>query len=175
MLKLIGAVKKIDRCQTLRPHLSVSELLKKLIDVRNVPIWSSEELRNLTGPSVRCQICQIWQNSEKDSEKNVHLSYALMPWFVKFDTCLIRLTFFGGFWQSAHPGLLFHWRETNSFFLSPPPLSCSCSGGVSLSLYSQKAQIPGLRECMGVIIPNPCTLNGTFHRDLNILPVVPVA
>ena len=63
--------------------------------------------------------------------------------------------------------------------LPPPPFSYSCPG-VSvqkspLSLYSQKARIPGLRECVGVIIPNPCTLNGTFHRDLNPWPVVHVA
>ena len=97
---------------------------KNLTGVRN---WSPEELSVLTGKSVRCQICQNWQNSGKNSKKNVHLTSTL-PWSVNLDTCQIRLTFFGGFWQSAHPGLLFHWRETNPFFLSPPPLSCSCLG-----------------------------------------------
>ena len=111
-------------------NLSCQSDVKKMTKVQNMSNLSIsvKKLWNMTGPSVnvsaRCQICQNWQ----DSKKNVHLTCALMPWSVKSDTCLIRLTFFGGFWQSAHPGLLFHWRETNPFFLSPPLLSCSCSG-----------------------------------------------
>ena len=53
---------------------------KNLTGVRN---WSPEELPVLTGPSVRCQICQNCQNSGMNS----------LPWSVNLDTCQIRLTF----------------------------------------------------------------------------------
>jgi hypothetical protein len=121
-----------------------------------------------------CHICQNWQ----DSEKNVHPTYALMPWSVKLDTCQSRLTIFGWFWQSAHPNCWFTGDERFHSSFPPLPLTQFFWGVCSkapLSLYSQKARIPGLRECVGVIIPNPCTLNGTFHRDLNTLPVLRVA
>ena len=42
------------------------------------------------------------------------------------------------------------------------PFLPSSSFPPSLFLQSQETQIPGLRECVGVIIPNPCTLNRTF-------------
>ena len=54
------------------------------------------------------RICQNWQ----DSKKNCPCPHALI--------CQMRLAIFSPFWQSAHPGLLLHWRETNSFF--PPSL-----------------------------------------------------
>ena len=76
-------------------------------------------------------------------------------------TCLMSI--FGQFCQSAQHSLE---EKKKSFLLSLSPLHTVVSGVLfknpSHSIYSQETQIPGLRECVGVIIPSPCTLNRTF-------------
>ena len=52
------------------------------------------------------------------------------------------------------------WSDKAHFWYLPFPLLLFLPP--SLFLKSQETRIPGLRECVGVIIPNPCTLNRTF-------------
>ena len=78
---------------------------------------------------------------------------------------LSRLTFLSQFWQFAQSNnILFHLRKK---FIPPFPPPHTVLSGVfvqnsPLTLYSQKTRVPGWRECVGVIIPSPCTLNRTF-------------
>ena len=60
------------------------------------------------------------------------------------------------------------------FFPTSIQFSLGICSKTPLPLYSQETRIPGLRECVGVIIPNPCTLNRTFYRDLHTLAVLVV-
>ena len=70
-------------------------------------------------------------------------------------TCLMSI--FGQFCQSAHISF-------NPFLPFSPStqLPLGFCSKTPLTLYSQETRIPGLRECVGVIIPIPCTLNRTF-------------
>ena len=61
-------------------------------------------------------------------------------------------------------------QKKNSFLFSLPPYSSLWGVCLKppLTLYSQETWIPWLRECVGEIIPNPCTLNRTFKRPKHL-------
>ena len=85
---------------------------------------SDKNLCNLTGPSVidsvSCQICQNRQDSEKISEKDVHLT--CQTWHLS--------SIFRWFWPSAHPKLLILCRgeKSHSSFPCLPPTLAVCLG-----------------------------------------------
>ena len=134
--------------------------------LRNLDRWTCQcqcqrsDLSKMTGfreecPCPHALICQIW-----------HLSDELSHFQSILTICSSRI--------------VASLERNKSILPSLPPPSHTVVLGYLLKnplffLYSQKARIPGLRECVGVIIPNPCTLNKTFCRELNTLPVVHVA
>ena len=96
----------------------------------------------------------MWQNLRKSLKTDKKEASDLISWSP------VRLSFLVNFSQPANPtGLLV--REKNSFFLSPPSSQFPLGNLIKNPSipYSQKTWIPGLRECVGVIIPSPGTIN----------------
>ena len=83
-------------------------------------------------------------------------------------------------WVNSHIQLIQQgWTIGEKKTILPSPPFLTVVSGVSdqkspIPLYSQETRIPGLRECVGAIIPSPGTLNRTFLRDLNTLAVLAV-
>ena len=96
-------------------HLKITNFLETC---KSDPLMcqSDKNLHNLTGPSVidsvSCQICQNWQDSEKISEKDVHLT--CQTWHLP--------SIFRWFWPSAHPKLLILCRGKKIILPFPPSL-----------------------------------------------------
>ena len=121
------------------------------------------------------QICHVSFDRFTKSLKSVKTDWWLIC-HVSFDSS-IKLDRFSGtkslwpvpwcpFSVSSDNQLFQQYRPTRGKKNIPPfPPSIQFSLGYLLknpSLYSQKTRIPGWRECVGVIIPSPCTLNRTF-------------
>ena len=106
-------------------HLKITNFLETC---KSDPLMcqSDKNLCNLTGPSVidsvSCQICQNWQDSEKISKKDVHVT--CQTWHLSSN--------FGWFWPSTHLKLLILCRgeKNHSSFSSLPPTLAVCLGYV---------------------------------------------
>ena len=119
------------KLMTQRPDLLQTLRIYYYIPAKSSHVWLNSEICP-SDVDLSCQSdvknSEIWQvhlSMVKTDRIPRRIVHALMPWSVKSDTCQMRLAIFGPFWQSAHPGLLLHWRETNPFFPPslPPPLS----------------------------------------------------
>ena len=129
--------------------------------------WLWSEKSHLKSQTVKsCQIpdqmtCQV-QDLKDPHQMTCHMPNLSLKSHQKMRNHINQIRDWHATWPKASLLGSTDWYSCPSppLHSSPPPLPSPPP--FLFFLQSQETRIPGLRECVGAIIPNPCTLNRTF-------------